>query len=248
MMRPAGPPGHRNGPHYAQDREARRHLAARPGTRCSGRFKEAERRDSPRRRQGDDEVASCRRRGARRVVRDDEGIDSRARPLVEREEAEGLPVPIVPGTRVTEAQAVPPAPPQRRDQATVGTVVGAARRRRPLPSIVEAAENPDARADRSRQPPSGPPTQARADLRRNDHRLARSRCSQLVVPAGATARLDHPRDEAGDRRRKSTAPMYITHLKLDTSPEQPCPADRASTTTSWSAAGWSTSVVRWLSS
>jgi hypothetical protein len=34
-----------------------------------------------------------------------------APPAAEREEAEGLPVPIVPGTRVTEAEARPPAPP-----------------------------------------------------------------------------------------------------------------------------------------
>ena len=38
--------------------------------------------------------------------------DDDAPPVVERQEADGLPVRIVPGTRVTEAQAVPPAPPR----------------------------------------------------------------------------------------------------------------------------------------
>ena len=96
----------------------------------------------------------------------------------EREEAEGLPVPIVPGTRVTEAQAVPPAPP--RIVAIKTRQVGqAGRRRTPVRRCHQHRRggNSDSSPEKSRRPPSVPMTQARDSAAASDHRLARSRRS-----------------------------------------------------------------------
>jgi len=130
---PSGPPGHWNGPQYGHSRDAKRDVrvkALKPARQVRDEVRQAfhEARNEIRQavneardefRQAIDEV----RDEVRRAVDDPQVVtvsdDDPPRvlpptppsPAAQREQAEGLPVPIVPGTRVTEAQAQPPAPP-----------------------------------------------------------------------------------------------------------------------------------------
>ena len=96
-----------------------------------------------------------------------------------REDAEGLPVPIVPGTRVTEAEARPPAPavpplhlqhgPAIGSATLAPAAAGAGRRRRPANETVEGeicATEERAKAD------------ARRALQAEGRRVARARRPQ----------------------------------------------------------------------
>ena len=133
--------------------------------------------------------------------------------VVEREDADGLPVPIVPGTRVTEAQAVPPVPARseintRRfgSPPTAKAVViktGAAE----IPTLAGEISATPARADQS----------ARDMLRKaisawldpdvpSTWSLPERELDQLVL---LTRHETVP---------KEYGPMCITHLTLDTTP------------------------------
>ena len=139
LMRPAGPPGHRSGPHYVQDREAKRQLA-KAGREVQRALRDAEHEIRHAVDKTHDEVhrAIDEVRGALLANDDDENDTKPPVPqpsAVEREDAEGLPVAIVPGTRVTEAQAVPPVPPR---PAIKTRVVGARPRPQPAALVTEA--------------------------------------------------------------------------------------------------------------
>ena len=70
--------------------------------------------------------------------------------VVEREDAEGIPVPIVPGTRVTEAQPVPPVPPRKAVKARRAAAAAAAR---PEPKVVVKIASPEDFAQRFHRSP-----------------------------------------------------------------------------------------------
>ena len=162
LVRPAGAPGHRNGPHYAHDREARRHLSPEPGTRCSRRCEKPDTRFAmPSTRRvtrfivpSTKSAARCSRRRRQAAC----AVEAMRKPR-------GFRCRIVPGTRVTEAQAVPPAPPtQRRDQdPPCGWSTPRPVHR--LPANADVGGNPDARTERSRRPPNGPMTRPARKLR-----------------------------------------------------------------------------------
>ena len=107
---------------------------------------------------------------------------------------------------------------RRGDQRTKSGASGQiARPRAPVAVKTELRRDSDSRRSRSRPPRSVPMTRARVKLRRSDHRLARSRRSPVVVAARAEL------DSSSWRRSRETVekeygPMYITHLKLDTTP------------------------------
>ena len=122
-MRPAGSPRHWNGPRFVHDGDARRRIAAEARQQTRRALAEArqaldEARDEVRQAfdEARDEVRQAFDEVRVALVSDDDdpphAIRLRLRRSASaREEAEGLPVPIVPGTRVTEAEAEPPAPP-----------------------------------------------------------------------------------------------------------------------------------------
>jgi hypothetical protein len=139
--------------------------------------------------------------------------------VVEREEADGLPVPIVPGTRVTEAQAVAPAPPRsvviKRSKS--GKVVGAARSVTPVAVNTNAAMIPKLEG-RISATPERADNEAHAALREtitgwlepdvpSSWSLPERELDMLVLETNLETVV---RNEYG--------PMYITHLKLDTTP------------------------------
>ena len=133
----------------------------------------------------------------------------------EREEAEGLPVPIVPGTRVTEAQARPPVPPD----GAIKT------RRRNSPRTPHRSpgrqSSPRSRhwTDRSRRPRSGPWLMPAAGCANEVAELARSRGSALV-DACRIEMLDAM--VAGDEPRRPVQKDYGDSLRprftVDTRP------------------------------
>jgi hypothetical protein len=200
--------------HYAQDREARRHLVAKAGHEVKQALKEAGHDIRNAVGEASDEVhhAIDEVRGALFSDGDD------APSAVEREDADGLPVRIVPGTRVTEAQAVPPAPPRivvtKRTKS--GKVVGAARPVAPVGIKTEAAEIPTIPGAISATPERADDA-ARVRLREvitewldpdvpQSWSLPERELDKLVV------------ERSRETVEKEYGPMYITHLKLDTTP------------------------------
>jgi hypothetical protein len=212
-VRPAGP-AHRNAPHYAQDREARRHLVSKAGHEVKQALKEAGHEIRHAVGEASDEVhhAIDEVRGA--LFSEDEAKPS----VVEREEADGLPVPIVPGTRVTEAQAVPPSPPRSvvTKRTKSGKVVGAARPVKPVAVNTNAAEIPTL-AGRISATPERADDEAHTALRQaitdwldpdvpSSWSLPERELDMLVLETNL------------ETVAKEYGPMYITHLTLDTTP------------------------------
>jgi hypothetical protein len=188
LMHPAGP-AHR-GSHYAQDREARRHVVARAGNDVKQALREAghDIRNAVGEASEDIHHAIDEVRGA--VFPEDDD----ARAVVEREDADGLPVKIVPGTRVTEAQAVPPvSPPSALTKRFKSRVIGPARPVRP-----ERADNA-ARAALREEVTAWLDPDVPSSWSLPDREL-----DLLVV------------ESKRETIAKEYGPMYITHLKLDT--------------------------------
>jgi hypothetical protein len=211
-------PAYRSGPHYAHDREARRHLVANAGHEVKQALKEAGHEIRNAVGEASDEVnhAIDEVRGALFAEDDD------APSAVERVEADGLPVPIVPGTRVTEAHAAPPAPPAPpRAVMSNRTKSGAkvARIARPVAPVAiktEAAEIPTVPGAISATPERADDA-ARVKLREvitawldpdvpQSWSLPERELDKLVL------------EKSRETVEKEYGPMYITHLKLDTTP------------------------------
>jgi hypothetical protein len=205
LMRPASPSGHRNGPRFVQDREARKQLA-KAGREVHRALRDAEQEI----RHAVNEV-----RGAFNSDDDDDEVAPTAAAqgsVVEREDADGLPVPIVPGTRVTDAHAVAPAVRVRintRDglnlRPTRAVETNAERTWTPLDGLISAT-------------PERAVKQARIDIRKDitawlDSDVSRSwtipeRLIDSIILNSETETIPGAID-----------PMYVTHLKLDKSPE-----------------------------
>ena len=217
FVHPAGSE-YRSGRHYAQDRQAKRHAIARAGHQVRQSLEEAGHEIRQTVGEASDQVHSAIDdvRGALLSDDDDAERTSDRKPAVaEREEAEGLPVRIVPGTRVTDAQATPPVAPRtliktrRSETPRSGTRVvintGAAE----IPTVAGKISATPERAD----------IQAREALRQlitewldpdvpGSWSLPQRELDKLVL--GTTRETVPRRDDYG--------PMYITHLKLDTTP------------------------------
>ena len=215
-VRPVGP-GHRNGPHYAQDREHRRHVVASAGHEVKRALKEAGHDIRHAVGEASEDVHNAL--GDMHDALFPESEDDDDPYVVEREDADGLPVKIVPGTRTTEAHPVPPAPPghrivTRRDKsgklniAKLGTT--------PTAVATGAAEIPKVEGKISATPERAD-NQARETLREeittwlepdvpSSWSLPERELDKLIV--------------ASDRETvaREYGPMYITHLKLDTTP------------------------------
>ncbi len=134
---------------------------------------------------------------------------------VEREEAEGLPVRIVPGTRVTEAQAVPPAPPRiaikTRHPARFRPAVRAI-------NNLSAAEIPTLSGEIS-----ATPERADADARQKLRKTITAWLDPDVPSSWALpgrALDDLVLGSSVETVQKEYGTLYITHLKLDTRPER----------------------------
>ena len=217
LMRPA-PSGHWNGPRYVQDREARKHLA-KAGREVQRALREAEHEIRHAVDKTHDEVhrAIAEVRGALRSDDDDDAEQTGVAQtkVVEREDADGLPVPIVPGTRVTDAQAVPPAPPVPPGK-TRGRVLP-----KPGPKAVRiSAESTIETLDSQI---SATPERA-ADQARKDLRKHVAAWLDPEVP-GSWDIPDRLMDSIIlNAELEKTVPnefgaMYVTHLKLDKSPQ-----------------------------
>jgi hypothetical protein len=204
---------HRNGPHYAQDREARRHVVARAGHDVKQALREAghDIRSAVGEASEDIHHAIAEVRGA--VFPEDDDPPA----VVEREEADGLPVKIVPGTRVTEAQPVPPVPPRNAlAQRAKSRVIESERPVTPVASKINAAEIPDVEGQISASP-------ERAD---NAARIALREEITAWLDPDVPSSWSLPERELDllvlgsnrDTIAKEYGPMYITHLKLDTTP------------------------------
>jgi hypothetical protein len=203
LMRPAGPSGHRNGQRFVQDREARKQLA-KAGREVHRALRDAEQEI----RHAVNEV-----RGAFNSDDDDDEVATSAAQasVVEREEAEGLPVPIVPGTRVTDAHAVAPAV-RVRINARDGSNL------RPITAVKTNAEQTWTLDGLISATPERAANQARVDLRKDivawlDSDVSRSwtipeRLIDSIILNSETETVPGAID-----------PMYVTHLKLDKSPE-----------------------------
>jgi hypothetical protein len=185
FVQPAGPPGHWNGPIFTHDRDARRHFVSSP-------WHEVRPPSAP------EDIAA---------------LDELQAP--EREEAEGLPVRIVPGTRVTEARAVPPSPPKKPNQ-----IRRRARFLPPLPAVnnVSMAEIPTLAGEIS-----ATPERAEADARRKLRETISAWLDPDVPRSWAIPgqMLDALVQETSvETVQKDYGTLYITHLKLDTRPER----------------------------
>jgi hypothetical protein len=206
LMRRTAPAGHRNGPYYAQDRETRKQLA-KAGREVHQALLEAKQEI----RHAIDDV-----RGAFRSDDDgdDEGtIDAQA-PVVEREEADGLPVPIVPGTRVTEAQAVAPAARQAIKTRRRSSV-------RPVTAVKIDAERTPTLDGQISATPERAAIQGRVDLRKDiaawlDPEIPGS----WSIPEQMIDSMILNTDVETIPRKDDLGPMYVTHIKLDKSPER----------------------------
>jgi hypothetical protein len=221
LMRPA-PSGHRNGPRYVQDRQARKHLAEagrKAGRDVQRALRDAEHEIRHAVDKTHDEVhrAIAEVRGAFRSEDDDDaeltGVAQAN--VLEREDAEGLPVPIVPGTRVTDAQPVPPAPP---------VPPGKTRARlqpKPQPRAVRiVAERTTETLDgQISATPQRAADQAREDLRKQIRAwLDPEVPSSWNIPDRLMDSIILNTDLEKTVPNEYGA-MYITHLKLDKSPE-----------------------------
>jgi hypothetical protein len=214
LMRPA-PSGHWNGPHFAQDRQTRKQLA-KAGREVQRALREAEHEIRHAVDKTHDEVhrALEQARGALRSDDDEDVAETSVAqaPVLERENAEGLPVPIVPGSRVTDAQAVPPAPP-------IPARVRSRIESRSQPRVVRiAAETTETLDGQISATPERAANQAHEDLRKHitewlDPEVPHSwkAPEPLIDSIVLNAELETVPHEFG--------PMYVTHLKLDKSPE-----------------------------
>jgi hypothetical protein len=216
LVRPVGP-GHRNGPHYAQDREHRRHVVASAGHEVKRALKEAGHDIRHAVGEASEDVHNALREVHESLFPDSDDDDEPS--LVEREDADGLPVKIVPGTRTTEAQPVPPALPRhqmvmKRDKS--GKMVGAKLGTTPIAMSTGAAEISKVEGKISSTPERAD-KQARETLREeittwlepdvpSSWSLPERELDQLVIESNR------------ETVAKEYGPMYITHLKLDTTP------------------------------
>ena len=165
-----------------------------PSTRCAGAFARpttTTMRTEPRRR-----PAECpRARGCRRAS----GAD-RARNAGDRGPGRAAGSARASRSRLVAASQARPEP----------TAIRHRRRSEPETLDGQISATPERAAE-----------QARKDLRQRRHRLARSRCSQLVDASGAADRLDRSETQSSKTvPEKNYGPMYITHLTLDKSPER----------------------------
>jgi hypothetical protein len=135
--------------------------------------------------------------------------------VVEREDADGLPVPIVPGTRVTQAQALPPYPARSKINTRRW---GSPPTEKPIVINTGAAEIPTLAGEISATP-------ARADQSARET-LRKAITTWLDPDVPSTWSL--PERELDQlalltaretvERKDDLGPMYITHLTLDTTP------------------------------
>jgi hypothetical protein len=216
LMRPA-PSGHWNGPRYVQDHETRKNLA-KAGREVQRAFREAEHEIRHAVDKTHDEVhrAFAEVRGAFASDDDDDAEQTGVArtKVLEREDADGLPVQIVPGTRVTDAQAVPPAPPVRP-----GKIRGRVQPRpepRAVRIVAETTETLDGQISAT---PDRAAEQAHKDLQKHITAwLDPEVPSSWPIP-------DRLMDSIIlNAELEKTVPneygaMYVTHLKLDKSPE-----------------------------
>ncbi len=217
LMRPA-PSGHWNGPRYVQDRDTRKHLA-KAGREVQRALREAEHEIRHAVDKTHDEVHRrfAEVRGAFGSDDDDDAEQTGVfhTKVVEREDAEGLPVPIVPGTRVTDAQAMPPAPPvpPAKFRGRIESKPGPKAVRISAETTTETLDSQiSATPDRAAE-------QARKDLHQHIAAwLDPEVPSSWQIP-------DRLMDSIIlNAELEKTVPnefgaMYITHLKLDKSPE-----------------------------
>ncbi len=193
FRRPAAPPRHWAAQRHEHEGEAGRRIAAETRRKTQRALAEArdevrqaldEARDEVRQAfaEARDELHQALDEVRVALVSDDDS--SRALPQVPTspptasEEAEGLPVPIVPGTRVTEAEARPPA------------AAAAAAPRVSAITVIPAISSSPSRWTLSGRL-SATKERAVADARavaRGGGKLARSRGSAIVDPSGADAR------------------------------------------------------------
>jgi hypothetical protein len=214
VVRPVGP-GHRNGPHYVYDREHRRHVVVSAGHEVKRALKEAGHDIRHAVGEASEDVHNAL--GEMRDALFPESADDDDPYVVEREDAEGLPVKIVPGTRTTEAKPVPPAPPGRRivmKRDKSGKLKGAKLSTTAIARATGAAEIPQVEGKISATPENAD-NQARDRLREvmttwlepdvpSSWSLPERELDKLVV------------ESSRETFDKDYGTMYITHLKLDT--------------------------------
>jgi hypothetical protein len=206
---------HRNGPYYAQDREARKHFAkaGREAHRALREAKDEFRHAVDKTHDGIHRAIDEVREVFGTDDDDNEGTIDAQRSVVEREEADGLPVPIVPGTRVSEAQAVPPAPRlavRTRGRSNV----------RPVTAMNTDTERTWTLDGQISANPERAAAQARKDLREHitawlDPEVPRS----WTIPEGMIDSIVLLTDVETVPRKDDLGPMYVVHMKLDKSPE-----------------------------
>ncbi len=218
LMRPTAPAGHRNGPRFVQDPEARKHLA-KAGREVHRALREAKQDIREAVGKTHDEIHRAFDE-VREVfgTSDDDGDMPPPVPVppsvVEREEAEGLPVAIVPGTRVTDAQAEPPVP---------GSVIktGGRSNVRTEPAVVMTnAARSWSLAGKISATPERAANQAYEDLGHDikewlDPDVPRS----WWIPERLINSIVLNTELETVPRKDDLGPMYVTHLKLDKSPE-----------------------------
>ncbi len=213
IVRPVGPPGHRTGPILAE-REARRHMVAKAGHEVQQAFQEAEQEFREAVHEVRDEAHRAVNELHAAFVSDDADDADQQQPSgVEREDAEGIPVRIVPGTRVTEAQPVPPVPARPAIKA---------RRFRTPRGLTRAIINTAAPEIPTLDGQiSATPERAEADARVKLGETITAWLEPEVprswsLPAGELDKivlgLSH------EPVQKDYGTLYITHLKLDTTP------------------------------
>jgi hypothetical protein len=214
LMRPAGPSGHRNGPYYAQDRDTRKHLA-KAGREVHQALREAEHEIRHAVDKTHDELhrAIDEMRGAFHSDDDSEGTATHQPSVVEREEADGLPVPIVPGPRMTDALPVLPAP-------RLAIKADGRPNVRPVTAVNRNAERTWTLDGQISANPERAAAQARADLRKDittwlDPEVPHS----WTIPEKMIDSIVLNTGVETVPRKDDLGPMYVMHLSLDKSPE-----------------------------
>jgi hypothetical protein len=209
-------PGHRNGPHFAQDRDAMRHTFARAGHDVKQALRDAGHDIRHAVGEASEDIRDAFGEMSEAFVSDDDGAPA----VVERQEAEGLPVKIVPGTRVTEAHPVPPVPPRRVviHRSKDGRVVGAVRPVAPVAINMAVAEIPTLAGQISANTKRADDA-ARVELRETISAwLEPDVPTSWSLPERELDRLVLETKHETKERKDDLGPMYITHLKLDTTP------------------------------
>jgi hypothetical protein len=217
LIEPARASGHRNGHRFVQDREARKQQLAKAGHEVKRALRDAEHEIRHAIGKTHDELHRALdevRQSIRNNDSDDDETGARAKASVlEREDAEGLPVPIVPGTRVIEARPVPPMPrvanktrPGSQTQAEAIAVNTKAEEASKLDCQISAS-------------PERAAAQARVDLRQHisawlDPDVPRS----WTIPERLMDSIILDTELETVPRTDELGPMYVTHLKLDESP------------------------------